>query len=106
MYIIRMIDCYISNIRWKLYLRKCKKLRNFTIDDLKPGVKIEWYKGISTIVDVSWNLSYELVSLPPYTGIDFIPKKIYSFKLDTNYYFNDEPDYIYDMNEILRIVED
>lgn len=52
MYIIRMIDGYISDIRWKLYLRKCKRLRNFTVDDLKPGVKIEWYKGISTIVDV------------------------------------------------------
>lgn len=96
------VSCFISHIKWKLYLRKCEKLRNFTDDDLKPGVKIEWYKGISTIVELSTDFSMTVI-----TGkepVSFQPS--ISYVLDTNYYFEDEPDRIYDTSEILRIVED
>lgn len=100
------ISSFISYLKWQHYLKKCKRYNNFTIDDLKPGVKIEWYKGISTIVEIEQDIVYEIVSLPPYTGLDWVPKPVYSIKLDTNYYFEDEPDRIEDINEILRIVED
>lgn len=88
-------------LKYILFKFKQKLYRNFTTNDLKPGVKIKWYKGISTIKKVS--TSYSMFVMTGNEPIDFQPETCYI--LDTNYYFDDEPDIIFE-KDILKIIKE
>lgn len=87
------------SLRYKWFKLKQKFMKNFTTSDLKPGVKIETYKGISTIIEVSKS----------YTTVIHIGNEPFnlqtetSYVCDTNYYFEDEPDTFFE-EDILRII--
>lgn len=100
----RYIDAFISKLKYDHYMRKCRsgKYTNFTKDDLKVGTKIEWYHGVSTIIEIGRCAVLDPCKIE-HGNIESKEQELYI--LDTYFYQSSEPDSIFDIDEILRIVK-
>lgn len=87
------------SLKWRWFRFKQRFMKNFATQDLRVGVKIEWFKGVSTITEVSTALMFDV------EDAECKPIEVTYYILDTNYYFKDEPDGIME-EDILRVIKE
>ena len=81
-----------DNFQWR---KKWDKVLNWNFTE----PKIEWFKGVSTITEVSTALMFDV------EDAECKPIEVTYYILDTNYYFKDEPDGIME-EDILRVIKE